>query len=145
VHASLIEGGAEMSSYPGRCVLGLERRTLPGESVADVEAELAALIEDPDLEATQRMLLVREPFEVPRDAEIVRAVLATAAEVLGSPPAIAGVPYWADAALIAAAGVPTVMFGASGTGAHAVEEWVSVEDSVAVTRVLVATAQRLCS
>jgi acetylornithine deacetylase/succinyl-diaminopimelate desuccinylase-like protein len=38
-----------------------------------------------------------------------------------------------------------VMFGASGAGAHAVEEWVSVEDSVAVTRVLVATAQRLCS
>ena len=38
VHASLIEGGAEMSSYPGRCVLGLERRTLPGESVADIVA-----------------------------------------------------------------------------------------------------------
>ena len=44
VHASLIEGGAEMSSYPGRCVLGLERRTLPGETVADVEAEVEALI-----------------------------------------------------------------------------------------------------
>ena len=44
VHASLIEGGAEMSSYPARCVLGLERRTLPGETVADVEAEVAALI-----------------------------------------------------------------------------------------------------
>jgi acetylornithine deacetylase len=145
VHASLIEGGAEMSSYPGRCVLGLERRTLPGESVADVEAELAALIEDPDLQATQRTLLVRDPFEVPRDAEIVRAVRATAAQVLGSPAAIAGAPYWADAAFIAAAGIPTVMFGASGAGAHAVEEWVSVEDSVAVTRVLVATAQRLCS
>ena len=42
VHASLIEGGAEMSSYPGRCVLGLERRTLPGETVADIEAEVEA-------------------------------------------------------------------------------------------------------
>jgi acetylornithine deacetylase len=145
VHASLIEGGAEMSSYPARCLIGLERRTLPGETVADVEAEVEALIADPDLDATQRTLLVREPFEVPRDAEIVHAVRASAAEVLGSPPAIAGAPYWADAAFIAAAGIPTVMFGAGGVGAHAIEEWVSIDDSVLVTRALVAAAKRLCT
>ena len=87
---------------------------------------------------------MREPFEVPRDAEIVHTVRAAAAEVLGSPPALAGAPYWADAAFIAAAGIPTVMFGASGEGAHAVEEWVSVDDTVTVTHVLVAAAQRLC-
>jgi acetylornithine deacetylase len=144
VHASVIAGGSEMSSYPGRCVLGLERRTLPGETAADIEAEVAGLIAGPDLEATQRTLLVREPFEVPRDAAIVHSVHAAAAQVLGAPPALAGAPYWADAAFIAAAGIPTVMFGTSGAGAHAVEEWVSVEDSVAVTRVLVAAAQRVC-
>ena len=60
VHASLIEGGAEMSSYPGRCTIGLERRTLPGETAADVEAEIERIIGD----ATQRTLLVREPFAV---------------------------------------------------------------------------------
>src|SRR3954452_14407107 len=64
VHASVIEGGAEMSSYPARCVIGLERRTLPGETGAGVEAELARLLErcraaDPALEVQQRMLLVR--------------------------------------------------------------------------------------
>ena len=146
VHASLIEGGAEMSSYPGRCVLGLERRTLPGETVADIEAEVAALIAaaDPGVEAAQRTLLVREPFEVPHDAEIVHTVRQAAAEVLGSPPALAGAPYWADAAFIAAAGIPTVMFGARGEGAHAVEEWVSVDDTVTVTHALVLAAQRLC-
>ncbi|MEA2135039.1 MAG: succinyl-diaminopimelate desuccinylase, partial [Solirubrobacteraceae bacterium] len=99
----------------------------------------------PDLDATQRTLLVREPFEVPRDAEIVHTVRATAAEVLGSPPAVAGAPYWADAAFIAAAGIPTVMFGASGAGAHAIEEWVSIDDSVRVTRTLIAVAERLCT
>ncbi len=41
VHASKIEGGEELSSYPARCVLGLERRTLPGDTAAGVEAELA--------------------------------------------------------------------------------------------------------
>jgi acetylornithine deacetylase len=140
----VIAGGSEMSSYPGRCVLGLERRTLPGETAADIEAEVAGLIAGPDLEATQRTLLVREPFEVPRDTPIVHSVRAAAAQVLGAPPVLAGAPYWADAAFIAAAGIPTVIFGTSGAGAHALEEWVSVEDSVAVTRVLVAAAQRVC-
>src|SRR5215210_4486066 len=150
VHASLIEGGAEMSSYPARCVLGLERRTLPGESAAAVEAEVGDLIAaataaSPGLEASQRTLLVREPFEVPHDAGVVQAVGAAAAEVLGATPPLAGAPYWADAAFIAAAGIPTVMFGASGEGAHAVEEWVSIEDTVKVVRTLIAAAGRLCA
>src|SRR3712207_8645156 len=45
VHASTIEGGAELSSYPERCVLGLERRTLPGETQAAVEGELETLLD----------------------------------------------------------------------------------------------------
>jgi acetylornithine deacetylase/succinyl-diaminopimelate desuccinylase-like protein len=149
VHASLIEGGNDLASYPARCVLGLERRTLPGETAADVEAELEALLEacrgaDPGLEAQQRTLLVREPFQVEHDAEVVQAVAAAAADVLPAAPAIAGASYWADSAFIAAAGIPTVLFGASGEGAHAVEEWVSVADTVAVTRVVIAAASRLC-
>jgi acetylornithine deacetylase len=136
VHASLIEGGAEMSSYPARCTIGLERRTLPGETAADVEAEIAALIGD----ATQRTLLVREPFAVDPVEEVVRSV----AEAAGGAPKLAGAPYWADAAFIAAAGIPTVMYGASGTGAHAIVEWVSVLDSVTVTETLIAAANRFC-
>jgi acetylornithine deacetylase len=142
VHASLIEGGAEMSSYAARCTIGLERRTLPGETAADVEAEVQHLLEG---RAIQRTLLVREPFAIPEDHDLVRTVQAAVAETTGAPPALAGAPYWADAAFIAAAGIPTVMFGASGAGAHAVEEWVSVQDSVTVTRSLVAVAQRLCA
>ena len=44
VHASLIEGGQELSSYPERCVLAIERRTLPGEDAAQLDAELARLV-----------------------------------------------------------------------------------------------------
>ena len=150
VHASSIQGGEELSSYPARCVVGLERRTLPGETAADVEAELGALLDgcraaDSELEAAQRTLLVREPFEVARDAEIVELVSDAAAEVLGAPPAIAGASYWADAAFIAAAGIPTVMFGPGGEGAHAAEEWVSISDTDAVARTLVAVAERVCA
>jgi acetylornithine deacetylase len=139
VHASTIEGGVELSSYPARCVIGVERRTLPGETADDVGAELAAL------GGEHRITLVREPFEVDPGAEIVGAVSRAAASVLGSEPALAGASYWADAAFIAAAGTPTVMFGPGGEGAHAIEEWVSVRDTVAVTEVLIEVARALCS
>ena len=150
VHASVIEGGLEMSSYPARCVLGLERRTLPGETGADVERELAALLDrcraaDPELEAAQKTLLVREPFEIDRSAELVGLVRSAAAHVLREPPPLAGASYWADTAFIAAAGIPTVMFGPGGEGAHAVEEWVSLAGTEAVTRTLIAVASRLCA
>ncbi len=150
VHASLIDGGAEMSSYPARCVIGLERRTLPGETAADAEAELAALLDrcraaDPALVTEQRTLLVREPFEVAEDAEVVQAVRHAASEVLGAPPDIGGASYWADAAFIAAAGIPTVMFGPAGEGAHADEEWVSIQSTVDTARTLIAAGRRLCA
>ena len=147
IHAGRIAGGGELSSYPGRCVVALERRTLPGETGATGEAELAALLDgcradDPALVAAQRTLLERSPFEQDEQAAIVRAVGAAAAEVLGAPPPLAGASYWADAALIAAAGIPTVMLGPGGAGAHATEEWVSLPDTVAVARTLIAAGER---
>ena len=150
VHASLIEGGGELSSYPARCRVALERRTLPAETAADIERELAMMLEacqanDAELEATHRTLLVREPFEVSPDEEIVELVRAAATGVTGSAPAIGGASYWADAAFISAAGIPTVMFGPGGEGAHATNEWVSLSDTDAVARTLVAVAARLCA
>ena len=79
VHASIIEGGRELSTYPESCRLQLERRTLPGETVEVVEAELSELIEDvargraPDIRAELHTTLVRDPFEVDRGAAIVEA------------------------------------------------------------------------
>ena len=99
-----------MSSYPARCLLSVERRTLPGETAADVEREIAALLEG-GTDATQRTLLVREPFEIAQDDPVVAGVTAAATEALGRPPAIGGASYWADAAFIAAAGIPTVLLG----------------------------------
>jgi acetylornithine deacetylase len=149
VHASTIGGGSELSTYPDRCTIGLERRTLPGEDGAAVEREITALLEecrreDPELEARSRTLLVRDPFEIGEDEPVVAAVREASAEVLGSPAPLSGASYWADSAFIAAAGIPTVLFGPSGDGAHAVEEWVSIPDTVAVARTLVGVARRVC-
>jgi acetylornithine deacetylase len=143
VHASVIAGGQELSSYPERCVLRVERRTLPGETAGDVRGEMDAIA----LAAggTAELTLVRDPFEVPWDAEIVGVVGAAAAEAVGAAPPTGGASYWADAAFIAAAGIPTVMFGPGGEGAHAAEEWVSVSDTEKVARTLVASAARICA
>jgi acetylornithine deacetylase len=150
VHASTIAGGLELSSYPAQCTLRLERRTLPGESREDVEQELAALLDrcraaDAELVVEQRTLLVREPFELPPGHELVDVVRSAAAEVTGGPPPVAGASYWADAAFIAAAGIPTVLFGPGGAGAHAAEEWVSLGDTEVVAQTLVAVARRMCA
>ena len=126
-----IEGGQEYSSYPARCVLQAERRTIPGETVELVERELREILVragegDPDFSADLALLFSREPFEVAEDAEIVTAVRRNAAAVLGTEPELVGASFWADSALLASAGIPTVLFGPIGEGAHAEVEWVDV-------------------
>ncbi len=150
IHASLIEGGQEYSSYPASCVVQAERRTIPGESVALVEEELeamrvAAADGDPDFSAEVRVLASREPFEVLESDEVVTTVRRCAAAVLGSEPEIVGVPYWADSALLAAAGIPTVLFGPRGEGAHAEVEWVDVASLEQCVEIYLAVAAELCA
>jgi acetylornithine deacetylase len=143
VHASLIEGGQEMSSYPARCVLGLERRTVPGETTAGVERECEQLIEG-IYGAELRMGLVREPFEVDQQADVVQAVKDAAQAVTGKQPEVFGDTPWMDAAFTQAAGIPTVVFGPGGGGAHAVEEWADLASVDTCAEALVRAARTLC-
>jgi acetylornithine deacetylase/succinyl-diaminopimelate desuccinylase-like protein len=149
VHASLVEGGQEFSSYPARCVLQAERRTIPGETVALVQGEVEEIVtragaEDPDFSAEVRVLASREPFEVAEDEAIVQTVRRHAAAVVGAEPDLVGVSYWADSALLAAAGIPTVLFGPRGEGAHAEVEWVDVGDLERCVEIYAAVASELC-
>ena len=150
LHASLISGGQELSSYPERCVLEVERRTLPGESTADVERELQELLAlareaDPRLTTQLRMGLVREAFQVDPSAGIVATLRAAAAQTLGAEPEVVGHKAWMDAAFIAAAGIPTVVFGPTGEGAHAIEEHVELESVEQVAEIVIETARRFCA
>jgi acetylornithine deacetylase len=141
VHASLISGGQELSSYPERCVLDVERRTLPGETRADLERELRGLL---DGELDGEITLMREPFEVDADEAIVDVVRRQAAAVLGREPEVVGAPYWMDAAFTSAAGIPTVVFGPRGAGAHATDEWVDLASVRSCAETLVAAAAEFC-
>lgn len=149
LHGSLIGGGTEESTIPDRCTLTVERRTLPGETRADVEREVATVLShcrsgDPELVVTSRTTLYRDAFEVSDDEPVVQAVTSAAATALGRPPATGGVSYWADSALFAAAGIPTVLFGPGGEGAHADVEWVSLADTISCVDTLMAAAVDFC-
>jgi acetylornithine deacetylase len=135
LHASLIEGGQEFSSYPARCLLTGERRTLPGESAAEIEADLRAVAGDGEV----RLLVSREPFEMEPGHELVRTVSSAAGTS-----ALIGVPFWTDAALVAAAGIPTVLFGPAGEGAHAAVEWVDASSLERCREVYAAVATAVC-
>lgn len=150
VHVSLIRGGQEMSSYPESCAIGVERRTIPGESAAQVEGELQAILyaagqRDPAFHATSRTTLVRDPFEALPDAEIVALVRRHAANVTGEERRLYGDTPWMDAAFLSAANIPTIVFGPNGAGAHAVEEWADLESVQQCADVLLAVASEFCA
>jgi len=149
VHASIISGGREESTIPDGCLLTIERRTLPGESVDDVERDIAELLAscrtaDPELRVSSHTTLARPPFETADDEHIVQAVAAAATKTLGKRAELTGVSYWADASLIASAGIPTVLFGPDGDGAHATVEWASMSGMVACAKILIAVAADFC-
>ncbi len=148
LHASLITGGRELSSYPDRCVLSWERRTIPGEpaggALAETEAILAELrAEDPAFAATARLLLDRRPYETPAGHPLPD-LLAEAARRAGRPAPIGGATYWADAAILGHAGIPTVLYGPGGAGLHGLEEYVKLDEVAACRDTLAELARSFC-
>lgn len=149
VHASLIEGGHELSSYPAECKLQIERRTLPGESDAAVLAEMNAVLEklhaeDSDFRADTRLFAARAPYEIPADSAIARGSAEAIRGVTGNCE-VAGMSFWTDTALLHAAGIPGVVFGPRGKGLHAAEEYVELESVTTCAEVLRRLALKLCA
>ncbi|HLH60985.1 MAG TPA: ArgE/DapE family deacylase [Ktedonobacteraceae bacterium] len=150
VHASLIQGGQELSSYPKSCILGVERRTIPGETQQQVESELPAIFEriaatDPAFKASVKTLLFRDAFEVSADELIVQILRRHATTQLSEEPEIIGQFAWMDSAILSTAGIPTVIFGPGGEGAHAVIEWSDLEQVAKCAQILTAVAKEFCS
>lgn len=150
VHASLIHGGQELSSYPDHCFLSVERRTVPGETVQKVEAEINRILEsiassDPDFNASVKTHMVREPFETSLNEPLARILLQKASAILGHEPLEIGHTGWMDSALLSSAGIPTVIFGPGGEGAHAVVEWSNLEHVEQCADILTAVSKEFCA
>jgi acetylornithine deacetylase len=143
-------GGEELFTTPVAARATLERRTLPGEASASAEAEVDAMLaaltaDDPRLGVAARTVVAREAFAVAADDPAVAAVAAAAEAVTGRAPERRGAPYWTDAALIAAAGVPTVLYGPVGGGIHQPGEWVDLASVDVLRRVLARLARDVCA
>jgi acetylornithine deacetylase len=148
LHASLVEGGHELSSYPARAALQYERRTLPGEpsDIALVEAKaiLSELqSEDPEFEADARQVFGRGAYEIDAASQLP-TLLIDAAKAAGCAATVSGMTFWTDAAILAEAGIPSVLFGPGGAGLHSIEEYVILEDVLKCRDALANLARAWC-
>ena len=150
VHASLISGGQEMSSYPASCTVRLERRTVPGETPQTIAADLKAIIDDiarndPGFRAEIIAGLARDPLQDPGRSGIVDIVEAAATARLGRSPALTGEAGWGDGAIFNALGVPSIQFGHIGGGFHSATEWADIASVEALADILADAARQFCA
>ncbi len=149
LHASLISGGQELSSYPDKCVLQIERRTLPTETPEIAEAQLNDILQklaaqDPQFKFTLRRGVHRAPMETAETSPIASLIQQYAQATTQQPTQIIGAPYWTDAATLSQAGIPAVLFGPSGAGAHAAEEWVNLDSVHQCAEIYLNVIQEFC-
>jgi acetylornithine deacetylase len=149
LHASVIEGGREWSSYPDRCQLRLERRMIPGETQRDVEHEIEELVsalaaDDAQFEARWRLSVIRQPWQA-QEGPLITALNAAATQELGRAPGRTTGLMWTDAAPMQQAGIPTVIIGPAGEGKHALVEYVDIDSVVCCARILLRTALDFCN
>jgi acetylornithine deacetylase len=150
LHAATLSGGTGMSTYAAECRLGIERRTIPGETESAATAELQAILdalgeEDSSFRASLRVTLSRDSFEARPDSPLVESLGLAAARVLGRDVERVGDTPWMDSALTAAAGIDTVVFGPHGEGAHAAVEWVDLGSVHQCANALAIAALDYCS
>jgi acetylornithine deacetylase len=150
VHASIISGGQELSSYPALCKLEVERRTIPGETAAVVEQQFRTMLEnikanDASFEYSLEMGLERVPHEVAESELIVQTLLKNATRILEKTPKIRSETFWTDCAALSSVGIPGFLFGAVGAGAHSANEWVDLNSVVQLEEILFQTIKEFCS
>lgn len=157
LHAAIIAGGRELSSYPDHCSLKLERRTITGETDAHVLGELEEIIgrlkrADPEFEASVTPLFARSSYEIAPDHPLPQALSRALRRTGGTPESLdgtdrdfVGMSFWTDAAVLGGAGVPSVLFGPGGAGLHSTEEYVDVPDVLRCRDTLAALARGWCA
>jgi acetylornithine deacetylase len=147
LHASIINGGRELSVYPDQCVLQMERRTVSGEEgkapLTEVEGILTRLrAQDVQFDASARLITSRPPYALD-PAHALPQALGAALTTRQLPSMPVGMSFWTDAAILAAAGIPSVLFGPSGAGLHSIEEFVEIDSVLTCRDVLAETVVAL--
>jgi acetylornithine deacetylase len=149
VHAGTIKGGLELSTYPDKCLLQIERRTIPGEERKDVEEEMETLLKgiadkDPKFTASYEIIFYRGFMDVPETSDICQTIVACSKEAIKLTPAFTGGSGWLDTQIIWGKGIPAVAYGPAGDGAHAAVEWVDLDTVMDAARVQELVLRRFC-
>lgn len=150
MHCGLIRGGEEPSSYPATCTITLEFRTIPVQTEESILEDVSQLLKNVSLEIPRfkyqepHITMSRPTMKLAKTHPLVEKAVVCASEVLGSDPVVKSVPFWCDAALLSAAGVPSIVFGPSGEGLHSKEEWVEVESLIQMEKIYRSLALDIC-
>ncbi len=116
ISVGTITGGAKVNIIPAGCIIEVDRRSVPPESKEDVLASVRAAVElarrrFPELEAHVEIAFYGEPYEVGRDARVVREVAASVADATGAPAELLGFRGASDARFLAQTGADVVICG----------------------------------
>lgn len=149
-HTSLLEGGSDMCTYPPRCKVSIERRTIEGETELGIREEIQAILDrlhgqDQDFKASLNLIAQRAPLDTCPNSGVMEALRAAYSKIMGGPPEISGAAYWTDAALLSEKGMEAVLIGPVGAGLHSAEEWVDLNSVYDLAEILAETAVLYCS
>jgi acetylornithine deacetylase len=145
LHASIIQGGQELSSYPDRAHLEMERRTLPGDPLSLPLEEVQTILgrlerDDPSFRASARLTFARAAYELGSDHPLAQTLSAILGR-RGRGGRLGGASFWTDAAVLGHAGIPSVLFGPGGAGLHSPDEYVKIDEVLACRDALVDLAR----
>ena len=149
-----IEGGTNTNVVPGKVVFKLDRRMIPEEIPAEVEADVRRIIAEaaaltPGITVDIKRLLMAESWKPDtRNAALVQALQKHGEAVFGEPIATSGTPLYTDVRLFGAAGIPAAIYGAGPrtvleSNAKRADEHLVLEDLRRATKVVARTLLEL--
>lgn len=150
LHCGLIQGGEEPSSYPAKCTVTVEFRTIPCQTDESILRDTSKMLKDIAQEnprfryAEPRITMSRPTQKLSLDHPLVTRAVDYAGSVLGEAPKLSTAPFWCDAALLTQAGVPSIVYGPIGDGLHGKEEWVEVQSLRELEGVYTKLIQEFC-
>jgi acetylornithine deacetylase/succinyl-diaminopimelate desuccinylase-like protein len=130
-----VRGGTQANIVPSSCVIEIDRRTLPGETEADVKREVRDLLKTHKLKAEFGFIkpVACLPMETDPSQPLVRQFMASVGQTKPL-----GAQYYCDASVFSAGGTPSVIFGPGDIAqAHTADEWIELDQLERARRILV--------
>ncbi len=154
LNVGMIEGGTNTNVVPGRVTFKLDRRMIPEENPAEVEATLRKIITDTAAQHAgvtvdiKRMLLANAMRPLPGNKPLVDAIQKHGEQVFGEKIPALGTPLYTDVRLFCEAGIPGVIYGAGPrtvleSHAKRADERLELEDLRRATKVIARTLSDL--